>query len=161
MDCMIQSWPSAWIVRDLVSHSLHSVLALFVIGEGEEVFPLTFQTNITIHRLVFDEGWDFIFSPENSTIASGEVNTIFFITVGHSMANTGGNTLVKCSTKVNRNKNFRLQNHLLFCTATKIQLNSGEFQPQIRFFTLANVLTSICEGFWPSFDQINIPPVGR
>ena len=26
-DCMIQSWLSAWVVRDFISHSLHSVVA--------------------------------------------------------------------------------------------------------------------------------------
>ena len=26
-DCVIQSWPSAWVVRDFISHSLHSVVA--------------------------------------------------------------------------------------------------------------------------------------
>ena len=28
---------------------------------------------------------------------------------------------------------------------------------QIRFFILANVPTCMSEGFWPNFDQINIP----
>ena len=26
-DCVIQSWLSAWVVRDFISHSLHSVVA--------------------------------------------------------------------------------------------------------------------------------------
>ena len=32
---------------------------------------------------------------------------------------------------------------------------------QITFFILAYVLTSISEGFWPNFDQINISPDRR
>ena len=32
-DCVIQSWRSAWIVRDFISHSLHSVVASFAIGD--------------------------------------------------------------------------------------------------------------------------------
>ena len=32
-DCVIQSWRSAWIVRDFISHSLHSVVACFAIGD--------------------------------------------------------------------------------------------------------------------------------
>ena len=30
---MIQSWLSAWIVRGFISHSLHSVVASFVMGD--------------------------------------------------------------------------------------------------------------------------------
>ena len=30
---MIQSWLSAWVVRDFISHSLHSVVAGFAIGD--------------------------------------------------------------------------------------------------------------------------------
>ena len=32
-DCVIQSWLSAWIERNFISHSLHSVVALLVIGD--------------------------------------------------------------------------------------------------------------------------------
>ena len=31
--CVIQSWLSAWVVRDFISHSLHSVVAWFAIGD--------------------------------------------------------------------------------------------------------------------------------
>ena len=32
-DCVIQSWRSAWAVRDFISHSLHSVVAWFAIRD--------------------------------------------------------------------------------------------------------------------------------
>ena len=54
---------------------------------------MTFQTSINLHMLkgFFEERWGFISFPENSITASGEVNTILFITLGHSMTNAGRN----------------------------------------------------------------------
>ena len=61
---------------------------------------LTFQMNVNLHMFRDEMQKGFLtsaeilfFSPENSTIASGEVNTILFITVGHSMANAGRDSL--------------------------------------------------------------------
>ena len=67
--------------------------------------------------------------------------------------------------KVNRNKNVRLQNHLLLCSQNEntawlwiISALVASNCSQITFFILAYGLTSISEGFWPNFDQINISP---
>ena len=87
-DCVIQSWLSAWVVIDFISHSLHSVVAWFAIGDFVYlalrrkglIIDLT-DDIIWICSKGFDERRGFIFSPENSTIASGEVNTILFITL--------------------------------------------------------------------------------
>ena len=87
-DCVIQSWLSAWVVKDFISHSLHSVVAWFAIRdfclpcskEKRSDWPFR-RIYIWICSKGFDECRGFIFSPENSTIASGEVNTILFITV--------------------------------------------------------------------------------
>ena len=71
------------------SHSLPSVVAWFAIGD----FMLRYSKEkrsynwpwrriyIWICSKGFDQRRGFIFSPENSTLASGEVNTILFITV--------------------------------------------------------------------------------
>ena len=81
------------------------------------------------------------------------------------MANTGHNTLLLCSVKVNRNKHFRLQITSWFFTQNKntaqpwiISALVASNLSQITLFILANVLTSISEGFWPNFDKINISP---
>ena len=55
------------------------------------------------------------FPPENSTIASGEVNTILLLPSAHAMADARHNTLFSAL-----NIPFRLQNRSLFYTDTKI-----------------------------------------
>ena len=87
--CMIQSWLSAWVVRDFISHSLHNVVAWFAIGDfclpcskEKRSYNWPFRwIYIWICSKGFDECRGFIFSPENSTIASGEVNMNLFVTV--------------------------------------------------------------------------------
>ena len=77
----------AWVVRDFISHSLHSVVAWLAIGDfclpssKEKRSPNWPFRQIYFWKCSkgFDECWSFIFSPENSTIAPGEVNTILFI----------------------------------------------------------------------------------
>ena len=81
---------------------MHSVVARFVIGDfvylARRRKGLTIDlSNEYIDLHMFKAKFLFFF-PENSTIASGEVNTILFITVGHSMANAGRNTFLQRST---------------------------------------------------------------
>ena len=77
-------------LQPLVSHSLHSVIVWFAIWDfslpsskekRSHNWPYR-RIHIWICSKGFDECGGFIFSLENSTIASGEVNTILFITVG-------------------------------------------------------------------------------
>ena len=50
---------------------------------------LSNEYKLTYVKRVFDERRDFIFSPENSTIASGEENTFLIITVGSALLKRG------------------------------------------------------------------------
>ena len=81
-DCEIHSWPSAWIVivTDFISHSLHSAF------RNRRFLNLSNVLNINFHTRWNTKGFFrsaevLFFSRENSTIASGEVNTILFTTV--------------------------------------------------------------------------------
>ena len=84
-NCVIQSWLSAWVVRDFISHSLHSVVAWFAIGDfwlpcskEKRYYNWPFRRiYIWISSKGFDQRRGFIFPPENSTLASGKVNMIF------------------------------------------------------------------------------------
>ena len=134
-DCMIQSWLSAWVVRDFISHSLHSVVAWFAIRDF---------CYLALKRkgLITDLSDKYIFGYVQRVLTSAEVlffprklnpcfwrgkhdliyylkgilvNTILLSPSTHSMADTRQNTLFSAL-----NIPFRLQNHLLFCTDTKI-----------------------------------------
>ena len=85
---MIQSWPSAWVVRDFhilciawlrdLQSETFDYLALrkkgVIIDLSDEYIFGYVQRVLTSAEVLF-------FPPENSTLASGEVNTISFIIV--------------------------------------------------------------------------------
>ena len=114
-----------WIVRgrfEIWKHSLHEAsLAWLVIGEFSLCLRKKYRDlsndykyYVKALRLSFH-----LFSPENSIIASGEVNTILHLSPSAcSMARRTHNTFIAhwiFPSKVNRNKNSRLHN-LLFRT---------------------------------------------
>ena len=73
----------------------------------------------------------FFFSRENFTIASGEVNTILFIPSAHSTADARRNTFFSALNipfESQQKQNFQITKSS-FARKTKIQLNSGFFQP--------------------------------
>ena len=87
---MIQSWLSAWAVRDFISHSLHSRRGCVICNRRHVylalrrkglVIDLTEEDIFGYVQRVLTSAEVLFFSPENSTIASGEVNTILFMTV--------------------------------------------------------------------------------
>ena len=68
--CVIQSWLSAWVVRDFISHSLRSVVAWFVIGDCLPSSKEKKSDNWSFRRIYiwicskgFDERRGFIFFP--------------------------------------------------------------------------------------------------
>ena len=116
---MIQSWLSTWL-RDLQSETCKEKRSYIIDLSDEYIFGYV-QRVLTSAEVLFSP-------PENSIIASGEVNTILFITrkgipvntillspSAHSMADARHDTLFSAL-----NIPFRLQNQLLFCTDTKI-----------------------------------------
>ena len=74
---MIQSWLSAWVVRDF--HILY--IAWLRNLQSETIIDLSDEYIFGYVQRVLTSAEFLFFSPENSTIASGEVNTILFITV--------------------------------------------------------------------------------
>ena len=109
---MIQSWLSAWVVRDFISHSLHSVVAWFAIGDfwlpcskEKRCYNWPFRRiYIWICSKGFDQRRGFIFSPRklNPCFWRGKhdliyyrkgipVNTILLSPSAHSMADARNN----------------------------------------------------------------------
>ena len=122
------SCESTWLGRgrfEIWKQSLpEASLAWRVIGEfclclRKKYLDLSNDYKFTYGML---KGFFNFFSPENSIIASGEVNTILHLSPSACFMARRNAFLAHWifPSKVNRNKNFRLQNHLLFCTDTKI-----------------------------------------